>query len=81
MLMEEGVGVGGVGVGDVDATGPAIPPAQPAVQAVVARIVRTSSARECGYAFGERSRMQWRNAGEGPATVVKSRMEICVRNW
>jgi hypothetical protein len=69
-LRKEGVGGGGVGV-----TEPVSPPAQPATLAAKARRAKTKGAGECGCAaaqdwvtlIGERGRMHWRNAGEGPA--------------
>jgi hypothetical protein len=75
-----GVDGAGAGVGDVDATGPAIPPLQPAIQAAVARRPKISRDGECGNSaaqelmtmFGERGRMQRRNAGEGPATAMRT---------
>src|SRR5216684_4156690 len=81
-LMEEGVGVGDVGVTEL-----AIPPPQPAAHAAAARRVRISAAegdctvaQESVTAFSERGRMHRRNAGEVPARLSTAEPEACSRN-
>src|SRR5882757_6785763 len=72
-LMEEGVGVGGVGTMEL-----AIPPPHPATQTAIATKSGVCGARECECAvaresvtaFSERGRMHWRNAGEVPAKAA-----------
>jgi hypothetical protein len=82
-LMEEGVGVGGVGITEL-----AMPPPHPAAHAAVARKSRIRIARECCCAsalesvkaFSERGRMKWRNAGEVPAKVAIAETEPYLLN-